>query len=200
LANKKKKIAFKGIWRFARWVLLGLVVISLTLAAFIAADGLTDEPNPVDVAVVMGTTVNRDGTPSRWLKTRLDRALELYQQGYFSNIIVSGGLEKNGQDEAQAMRNYLVSKGVPRENTWADHTGNNTYDTAKNVALIMSANHWQSVMVISQFYHVPRVRLALHRVGIVEVYGAHARWITWQSIFWLLREVVAYPVYFLRVY
>jgi vancomycin permeability regulator SanA len=200
LADNKKKIEFKNIWRFARWVLLGLVLISLTLAVFIAVDGLTDELQPVDVAVVMGTTVNRDGTPSRWLKTRLDRTLELYQQGYFTNIIVSGGVEKNGQDEAQAMRNYLVANGVPIESILVDRNGSNTFATAKNVALIMSANHWQSAMVISQFYHVPRVKLALHRVGIVEVYGAHARWITWQSVFWLLREVVAYPVYFLRAY
>lgn len=172
----------------------------VSLSSFIAVDGFTDELHPADVAVVMGTTVNRDGTPSRWLKTRLDWALELYQQNYFHYIIVSGGKETNGQDEAQAMRAYLVSKGVPASAIWLDHTGNNTYDTARNVALIMQANHWQSIMVVSQFYHVPRVKLALHRVGIENVYGAHARWITWQSVFWLLREVIAYPVYFLRAY
>jgi vancomycin permeability regulator SanA len=196
----EKKRFVKRFWRISRWVILGLVVIITALAVFIAVDGLTDELQHVDVAVVMGTTVNRDGSPSRWLKTRLDRTLELYEQGYFKSIIVSGGVEKNGQDEALAMRAYLVSKGVPNDQILLDGSGNNTYATAQNVKKIMSAHKWDSIMVISQFYHVPRVRLALHRVGITEVAGAHARWITWQSGFWLLREVVAYPVYFFRAY
>lgn len=197
---KIKQSQKSKFWKFARWALLVIVVFVVSLGSFIAADGLTDELHSVDVAVVMGTTVNRDGTPSRWLKTRLDRTLELYQQKYFRYIIVSGGKETNGQDEAQAMRAYLVSQGVPASAIWLDRTGNNTFDTARNVALIMHANKWQSIMVISQFYHVPRVKLALHRVGIAYVYGAHARWITWQSVFWLMREVIAYPVYFLRAY
>lgn len=188
------------IWKVIRWIVLGLAILIISLASFIAVDGLTDELRPVDVAVVMGTTVNKDGTPSRWLKTRLDRTLELYQQNYFTHIIVSGGKEPNGQDEAQVMRAYLVSQGVPPATIWQDHSGNNTYATAKNVSVIMQANQWKSIMVISQFYHVPRVKLAFNKIGFSEVYSAHARWITWQSFFWLLREVAAYPVYLLRFY
>jgi vancomycin permeability regulator SanA len=186
--------------KIAVWIIAVVTIILIISAILIAIDGLHDEIKPADVAVVMGTTVNNDGSPSPWLKTRLDRALELYRQGYITRIIVSGGLEPNGQDEARAMSVYLVSKGVSLGNIWMDHGGNNTYETAKNVKLLMDANRWQSVMVVTQFYHIPRVRLALHRLEIDPVYGAHARWITPQSIVWLLREVVAYPVYFLRSY
>lgn len=188
------------IRRLTRWAVLVTTTLVAAIAAFIAIDGLTDEVIPVDVAVVMGTTVNPNGSPSPWLKTRLDRALELYQQGVVTNIIVSGGLEKNGWDEASVMHAYLVGHGVPSSTIWLDRNGMDTYATAENVSLLMRARGWQSVLVVSQFYHVPRVKLALHRFGSQQVYGAHARWITWQSTIWLLREAVAYPVYFFRTY
>lgn len=196
-AMKKKRSIFQTI---AIWLALVIVFTTITLASFIAIDGLTDELEPVDVAVVMGTTVNPDGTPSPWLRTHLDRAVELYRQGYFAHIIVSGGTDPNGQNEAVGMRDYLVSKGIPTADIWLDQAGYNTYATAKNTSLIMQSNRWQSVMVVTQFYHVPRTKLALRRIGITPVYGAHARWITWQSAFWLLREVAAFPAYLLRGY
>lgn len=200
MPNLKKKISLSKFWRICRWIIFSFALIAASLASFLAVDGLTDELKPVDVAVVMGTTANPDGTPSPWLRTRLDRAVELYRQGFFAHIIVSGGTDANGQNEAVVMRDYLVSKGIQKEDIWLDQAGYNTYATARNTALIMQSNHWQSIMVVTQFYHVPRTKLALRRLGITPVYGAHARWITWQSAFWLLREVAAYPAYVLRGY
>ena len=53
--------------------------------------GLHDEIHSADLAVVPGNTVYANGTPSARLAARLDRALELYQQGLFPLILVSGG-------------------------------------------------------------------------------------------------------------
>jgi vancomycin permeability regulator SanA len=178
-------------------VLLALIVIS---ALLIAIDGLTDELHPADVAVVMGTTANPDGTPSRWLQTRLDKAIEVYNEGLVPRIIVSGGREKDGVFEGTVMGTYLESKGIPPANIIVDNEGVDTYSTAKNVVGIMKLHHWTSVMVISQFYHIPRVKMALHRFGIQEVYGAHAEWITGMAVVWLGREILAFPAYILRNY
>jgi vancomycin permeability regulator SanA len=178
-------------------VLLIVIVISGLL---ISIDGLTDELHPANVAVVMGTTANPDGTPSRWLQTRLDKAIEVYNQGLVPWIIVSGGKEEDGISEGTVMGDYLVSKGIPSSKIIIDNDGVDTFSTARNVVRIMKIHNWTSVMVVSQFYHIPRVKFTLHRFGIQNVYGAHAEWITGMAVVWLGREIVAFPAYIFRNY
>lgn len=176
---------------------LGLAILS---ALLISLDGLTDELHPADVAVVMGTTANLDGTPSRWLQTRLDKAIEVYNEGLIRWIIASGGREDNGVFEGSVMGEYLVSNGIPSTRVIIDNEGVDTFSTARNVAEIMKIRGWTSILVVSQFYHIPRVKLAFHRFGIQDVYGAHAEWITGMAIVWLGREIIAFPAYILRKY
>lgn len=191
--NKKLSLVLKVF-------LLFMIMLLFALAIFIAVDGLSDELHIADVAVVLGTTAKPDGTPSRSLKTRLDKAAEVFQEGLVAHIIVSGGRETSGVLEGEVMRSYLISIGIPKNSIIVDNAGVDTFATAENVAAIMRENDWTSVMVVSQFYHIPRVKLALKRFGIVEIYGAHAEWITAMSAIWLAREVIAYPVYFFRAY
>ena len=191
--NKKLSLVLKVF-------LLFMIMLLFALATFIAVDGLSDELHAADVAVVLGTTARPDGTPSRSLKTRLDKAAEVFQEGLVAHIIVSGGRETSGVLEGDVMRSYLISIGIPKNSIIVDNTGVDTFATAGNVAAIMRENDWTSVMVVSQFYHIPRVKLALKRFGILKIYGAHAEWITAMSVIWLAREVIAYPVYFFRAY
>ena len=72
---------------------------------------LSDELEKADVALVLGNKVEPDGTPSARLAARLDRTAELYHEGYFPLVIVSGGTGKEGYPEGTAMRDYLVNKG-----------------------------------------------------------------------------------------
>lgn len=70
----------------------------------IVTDGLNDELEVVDVAVVLGNKVELNGQPSDRLQARLDKAVKLYEEDFFKYIIVSGGKGKEGLDEAEVMR------------------------------------------------------------------------------------------------
>ncbi len=98
--------------------------------AVIVADGLADELEASDLAVVFGNKVNEDGTPSPRLKARLDRAHELYRARTVPLLLVSGGLGREGFDEAKVMADYLAGRGMPREHILVDSAGNNSYLTA----------------------------------------------------------------------
>ena len=161
-------------------------------------DGLTDDLHPADVAVVLGNKVERNGEPSERLRARLDRAVELYNRGFFPNVIVSGGLGKEGFDEAVVMKAYMVGQGVPDETVLLDSEGWTTSDTAKNARRIMSERDWKSAMVISQYFHMSRSRLAFERQGISPVYTAHAHYFAWGDLYSAPRDTVAYLVYYLR--
>lgn len=177
----------------------GIVLALLGSSAAIVFDGLHDDTQVSDVGVVPGSQVMPDGRPSDRLRARLDKAVELYRQGMFKHVIVSGGTGKEGFSEAQVMADYLASQQqVPREAIILDEHGDTTQDTARNSAAIMRERGFSSALVVTQYFHVTRSRYALHRAGIVAVHAAHPRYFEPRDLYSIARELVALPAYWLR--
>jgi vancomycin permeability regulator SanA len=177
-----------------------LLIFFVASAIAIVWDGLSDKVQAADVAIVLGNAVSANGQPSARLQARLDKTVELYHQGLFQAIIVSGGIDEAGFDEARVMKNYLVQQGVAEEHIQADSNGANTFLTAKNAAQIMKEKHLQSALVISQYFHLSRAKLALKRFGISPVYTAHANFFEWRDFYSTAREVFGFYSYCLRNY
>jgi vancomycin permeability regulator SanA len=183
-----------------RFVLLAgsLLAWFIIHTAFVLIDGLKDELEPVDVAVVLGNKVEITGHPSDRLKARLDKSVELYNEGYFPFIIVSGGIGKEGYDEAKVMKSYLVNEGIPADYIIEDNNGYNSYMTAQNSSRIMDEKNLDSAMVITQYFHVSRTKLAFRKVDINQVYAAHANIFEIRDIYSVIREFPAYYKYLLK--
>lgn len=179
-----------------RAVLAGIGLF-VAAAGLIALSGLRDDVHLADAAVVLGAEVRADGTPHPRLATRLDAALALYDSGVVKNVIVSGGIGASGFDEAAVMKSYLAERGIPADRIVADSLGVTTGATATNTAAILRQKGWSSVVVVSQYFHIPRCRLAMRRVGITPVYSAHARYFELGDLYSTAREVVGYPAYLL---
>lgn len=178
----------------------GLGAAFLLVAAALVIDGLTDEDATADVAIVLGSTVNVDGSLSERLKARLDRALELYRSGAVQIVLVSGGVGKEGHSEGHAMADYLVQQGVPSEALIIDPNGNDTRATAANSACLVRAHGLTTAIAVSQYFHVPRTKLALKTAGIDVRGGAHARYSEWRDIYSVTREVPAFVLYVVRYF
>ena len=177
-----------------------LILSALLATGALVWDGLRDELGHADVALVLGNTVHPDGTPSRRLSARIERTLELYREGYFPLILVSGGLGKEGHDEAVVMREYLVQRGVPAEAILVDSEGLNTFASARKTQQLMSERGLSKALVITQYFHVPRSKLALKKFGIPTVYSAHARYFEGRDLYSIPREIAGMLKYTLRNY
>lgn len=185
--------------RKIRWLLLVLLLCLAAGLAALLADGLDDRLGHADVAIVPGSKVELDGRPSRRLAARLDKTLELYRAGWFAAVIVSGGTGKEGYDEAVVMRDYLLARGVPESAIVLDRAGVDTAATAANSALLMRMSGWTSAFIVTQYFHVPRTRIALRGNGVTTLYAAHADFVEWRDIYSSLRELLALPVYVARL-
>ncbi|MBE0697184.1 MAG: YdcF family protein [Anaerolineaceae bacterium] len=180
-----------------------LVLISaglyLLAAVLLGAAGMVEDHASADALVVFGNKVEPSGEPSPSLASRLDRALVLFQEGGVEWVIVSGGFGKEGWDEAEVMADYLAERGVPRQVILIDREGNNTLLTALHSAELAQKYNLHSFLLVSHFYHLPRARLAFERLGLAQVSIAHAeRFVARDFYYGLLREVIAYPVYYFR--
>ncbi len=84
-----------------------------THTVLITIDGLRDNIQKADAGIVLGNKVETGGKPSNRLKARLDKTIELYRKGFLKYIIVSGGIGKEGFDEAEVMKKFEYFTTLP---------------------------------------------------------------------------------------
>ena len=183
------------LWRGALALVAVAVAVFVATLAWIAYDGLTDELVSADVAVVLGSKVEPDGRPSARLAARLDTAADLFRRGLARVVIVSGATGAEGFDEAAVMATYLAGHGVPSASILPDHGGANTMATARNSAAIMTERGLHTAIVVSQYFHITRARLALKKAGVDVVGAAHAAYFEPRDLYSLPREVIALWAY-----
>lgn len=177
-------------------MLLTAAAVFLAAAALVAVAGLRDRLAPADAIVVLGNTVGPDGRPSPRLKGRLDGALAAYRRGFAPLLVVSGGIGKEGFDEAAVMADYLVENGVPRQAVIVDSSGVDTAATAAAVAALGKTRGIKSVIVATQYFHVVRTRIALERAGVAVAGNVHAPYFEARDMYSLPREVVAIGAFY----
>lgn len=186
---------FRTRWGQALILLTALFTLACLCVIF---TGLRDDLQPADVAVVLGNKVNPNGTPSPMLKARLDHAVKLYQEGYCKLILVSGGFGKEGYSEPAVMHKYLENMSIPSDLIFEDPQGNNTWATAKNTANFLQQHQLKSAIIVSQYYHIARCRLAFGKFGITPIYSSHANYYSPKDLYSIPREVFAFVSYFFR--
>lgn len=169
--------------------------------AHVAFFGTTDYRRPADAVVVLGAKVWPDGRLTTSLADRVNTAVELYDQGLCETLIMSGAVGVEGVDEAAAMRDRAVDMGVPREAIITDSEGVNTDATVANSLAISEREGFERLMVVSQFYHLPRVELAYRAEGR-EVYTVPAGKSTLiaKTPLFVAREIPGFWVYWGRVW
>ena len=178
--------------------MVGLALAFIFFVGLLVFSGLNDRLGRADIGLVLGNQVSPDGTPSARLQARLDRAAELYREGWFPMIVVSGATGVEGFPEGTAMKNYLVSVGIPADAIIVDDLGFDTWASARNTARILQEHKANSVFVITQFYHIPRSRLALSRFGVTTIYNTHADYFEGRDTYSTLREIPAWLKYRFR--
>ncbi|OCT14521.1 hypothetical protein A8709_25695 [Paenibacillus pectinilyticus] len=124
-------------------------------------------PKQVDVGIVLGASLRKD-LPSPGLQERLDLAVDLYKQGRFKQLIVTGGLDHNGSllTEAEGMRDYLVKQGIPRSNILVEPKATSTYENLLFSKQIMDEKGLVSSIIVTHRFHSSRSLDIAETIGL----------------------------------
>lgn len=143
-----------------------LVCIGLVIAIHVY--GQVDEAQNADVIVVLGAGLRYDGTAGPALVRRSIHAADLYHAGYAPAIICTGGTGDWGrpESEAGACRDVLIDYGVPEDAIYMEQTSRSTEENALNVRPILEQNGWNTVLLVSDKYHMLRAQWIFNSVGI----------------------------------
>jgi len=145
------------------------IYIERSAKGYIIADA--PEAPGSDAVMVLGALVYNSGSgggsPSLTLRDRLDHGYELYALRKAKKILVSGDHGRKDYDEVNVMKDYLLEKGVPREDIFMDHAGFNTYDSMYRAKEIFGV---ESLLICTQDFHIARAVYLARSMGI-DAYG-----------------------------
>ncbi|MFO8145834.1 MAG: SanA/YdcF family protein [Bacteroidota bacterium] len=119
--------------------------------------------------IVLGASVFSDGKLSPILKDRVDSGFELFQKNKAKQFLLSGDHKTDDYNEVDAMSNYLIEKGVPKDKIILDHAGYDTYDSMYRSKAVFNIS---DAIVVTQEFHLPRTlfvakNLDLNHIGYI---------------------------------
>lgn len=194
------------IVRALKWGTLAIIAGLLALAGYsryvyteIRDSAVRDEARQADAIVVLGAA-QYNGRPSPVFKARLDHALELYAEGYAHAIITTGGFGPDPNfSEAHVGTQYLLQHGVDAESIMTEQGSGTTADSIRAVSGILRAKRWKSALVVSDGFHLYRLKKMFEANGI-SAYTSPApnspiESSSSQRFFYSMREVLLFSAY-----
>jgi len=181
---------------------LALLVGYGALVAWVLVVSRDDQRRPVDAIVVLGAA-HYNGRPSPVLLGRLEHALALYRQGLAPSILVTGGTHPGDtESEAAVQRRFLLQHAVPDSAVIALDEGATTQATMTAVASWLRERRLKSTLLVSDGFHLARLRLEAGRRGIngftTPAPGSPIRRGSRDEWGFLIREALKLPIIWFR--
>lgn len=163
--KKNYSCLFKRLWvKIPFWI--GIVCF-IAIEGMIIWNGYMAEPQTsCDYIIILGAQVRGD-KPSATLKYRLDRGYEYLEEHPETKAVLSGG---QGPDEimteAEAMRNYLIDKGIDEQRLILEDESHSTYENLVNsFKLIDEEKEMATISVVSNRFHILRAQIQAKKLG-----------------------------------
>lgn len=107
-----------------------------------------------DCAIVCGYPAEKDGSPSEFMKTRVEKAAELWKNKKVKYLLLSGGAVQNEFAEAEVMKAYASSLGVSRECLVVEKQSVSTYHNMMYSKDIMDECGFSDCVVVTDGWHL----------------------------------------------
>jgi len=159
----------RKIPRVVHIITAGGCVIVISFAVFLAVYGNRGNPDfTEDVVIVLGAGLSGEEVGTH-LARRLDAAIEYLNQNPDALVIVCGGLGAAQLiTEAEAMRRYLVARGIAHDRIIMEDSSTTTYENllfANEILSELFPQGFRAVLVTNDF-HIFRAMSMAREIGI----------------------------------
>ncbi len=107
-----------------------------------------------DCAIICGYFANEDGTPSEYMKTRVEEGMRLWKEKKVKCLILSGGAVQNEFVEAEVMKQYAISLGIPECVIFEEKKAVSTYHNMLYAKDIMEQEGFYNCAVVTNGWHL----------------------------------------------
>lgn len=182
------------IFVFSMLIIFRFILLNKTRARI-----KTDQtiPPTYDVIIVFGAGINPNNLPTKVLRDRLDKTIQLLNLNRFEKVLLSGG-KTSRHNEAQVMNTYLTDRGISPKLLVMDEAGTSTFDTLKRAREIYQIS---AAILITQRFHLPRA-VAIASSLEMDVIGIPADTKVFRKtslLWWHFRELFAWVWTFIKI-
>lgn len=161
----------------------GFIISFVLIVGLIFSNVDADSFNDVDYVIILGGGV-KGGEVTKTLQFRLDEGIKFLNEHPDLEVIVSGG-KGYGEtiSEGEAMENYLIANGIPKEKIIVEAKATSTMENFKYTKQILEAQTGRSdykLMVVTSDFHMARSKV-LASFNDFTPYGIPSK--TWIGVF-----------------
>lgn len=138
----------------------------LSVAIYISKNADNDNKKRSDVILVLGSRAYHNGKWDACLFSRVSHAAELYKAHYAPLMIVSGGVDRTGFNEALAMKDMALFLGVPEKAILLEPAAKSTWENMILSQKMMRSRDLSSLVIVTEPYHSPRAALIAEKMGL----------------------------------
>lgn len=179
------------------WCLEFFILIFSALIAGIYRYGTVSDLQKADTIIVLGAA-QWNGNPSQIFQARLDRARELYKQGYAASIIVTGGKTmENINSDSSIGKEYLTQRDISANLIFVEEYSRTTLQNLMFAQKIMKARDFRSAILISHDFHMARAERMAQDLGITAFSAPVETQSELSKLRYTIREIGMYGAYLL---
>lgn len=146
-----------------------------------------------DYIIIHGSGLSGGEKLTKLLAERVDKAILVYRKDPTPPYLIPSGGRGNDVkiSEAEAMKRYMIEKGIPEDHILAEDRSATTYENLANSKKIIDARGGRCyTALVTSNYHVYRALRYSKKVGLqCTGIGSHVAFYYWPSA--LIREYVA---------
>ncbi|WP_109830277.1 SanA/YdcF family protein [Reichenbachiella versicolor] len=191
----------KRLFYLAFFSLLAILLASNYWIISSTSDHIVEDTRELlgaEAGLVFGTSQYlKEGGGNPFFEKRIDAAYQLLASGKVEKLIVSGSKDSIYYNEAKAMKQALLQKGVSEEKIILDDFGNRTIHSISRLKNVYKIDQ---CVLVTQKYHAYRALFIAEKLGVDAVcfVADSPSWIEHSPA--ILREVVARPKAIIDLY
>lgn len=93
--------------------------------------------------------------------SRMEKAAELFRQGYAPKVLISGGEVYDGLIISRIMKEHGIRLGIPDNAILLEEEADSTFQNAAYTAAILEKHQMDQVLVVTSDFHTRRTQWAL---------------------------------------
>lgn len=186
------KLTSHGFLFVLRNIVILAIICYIVCMGIILSYSHTNVDYKEDVVIVLGAGVV-NGKVSKTLQSRLDACIDYYNKNKDIYIVVTGGLTRQKDTtEAAAMREYLISNGIPDNIIIVEDKSQSTFENYKFTKKILEDKKIKhdSIVFVTNSFHIYRAKTYSEFCGFKNSHALSTKTDLFVFIPALIREVL----------
>ena len=95
--------------------------------------------------------------------------IEMVKSGRARYLLITGGsgsIVQQDRKEATYLKQFAIRYGIPEEKIIIDDQSRNTFENARNTAVLMKDHNLTTALLITSAFHMPRAELCFIKQGL----------------------------------